>query len=274
MDITDLTVVSRMRRADELARVLDCKFEKPGAFPETSNVLVYGGFYEDLVLAQRLIEYSVNQNIYVLFTGVDICELQDAAIGNRTYYYALLEIFKAVKVLTLGRKAEDELKYLGVEPVASVVLPVEVDCEPDRDRKTLITYVPEGGFYGYIYRIPVLKRLAEVVDLVTYGARGGWFNDTSDIYRKALLNIRITRHDGQPHDLIAMAQMGIQSIVSYCDLPYMVGVANSESDDVMYGMTLTAIKNYQPDAGEIDEMKTYYRKRYSAENSRRSFERV
>ena len=274
MDIKDLTVVSRMRRANELARVLDCRFEKPGGFPDTSNIIVYGGFYDDLILADRLAKYLSGRNIYVLFTGVDICELQDAAIGARAYYYALLDIFKRVRVLALGKRAEDELKYLGVEPVGSVILPVEVECEPDADRTALITYVPEDGFCGYLYRIPVLKRLAAVKNIVTYGARGGWFDDTTEIYRKALLNIRITRHDGQPYDVIAMAQMGIQSIVSYCDFPYMVSVANSDSDDVMYGMTLTAINNYKPDAGEIDEMKTYYKTRYSAESARRSIERI
>ena len=268
MDIRDLTVVSRMRRADELAAVLGCGFERPGVFPDTANILIYGGFYDDLILAERFLSYT-GKTVYVLFTGVDICELQDAILGTRNYYYALLEILKGIKVLTVGRRAESELEYLGVKPAGSVVLPVEVDCEPDAERTAVISYVPDDPFYRFLYRTDVVERLAVAnKDIELYRT------DPVSHFKRAYLNVRLTRHDGQPYDVIALAQMGIQSVVSYLDFPYMVSVADTDNPDIVYGMALNAIKNYKPDAGEIGEMRDYYRERYSAEKARASFELI
>jgi len=275
--------------ADRLAQQLNCPFQQlPSmALPETDNVLFIGAFPGDLQKIDSLNDFEV----YVLFVGSDVLDLQKA-VENKNEN--CIRALKDCHILCVADHLKIELEELGIE-VEKVITLVPVpypDIEFKSERKGILVYMPSDlPFKRNLFRFNEVKRLAESLPEYDFHVYGGsnneapyenWYtleacssNQKEKLMSKIFLNLRITRHEGWPQDVIRLAQIGIPSIVSSFEAIHMIKVSN---DDKILEGAYKAIKEYGSGdptgikkAQELENMKKYYREKYSIKKMIREF---
>lgn len=274
--------------ADRLAQQLDCPFQQlPSmALPETKNVLFVGAFPGDLQKIDSLSDFEV----YVLFVGSDVLDLQKAVENKNERCIGAL---KDCHILCVADHLKLELEELGIE-VERVITLVPVpypDIEFKSERKGILVYMPSDlPFKRNLFRFNEVKKLAESLPDYDFHVYGGSNNEApyenwytyEDLNPKELskiiISIRISRHEGWPQDVIRLAQVGIPSIISSFEAIHMIKVSN---DDKILEGAYKAIKEYGSGdptgikkAQELENMKKYYREKYSIKKMIKKFQEL
>ena len=300
MDLKDITIMSWGcatigGHADRLAKQLDCPFQQLPSMvlPETRNILFVGAFPGDLQKIDSLRPLN-NYEIYVLFVGSDVLDLQKA-VENKNEN--CIRALKGCHILCVADHLKVELEELGIEVEKVITLvPQDIpDVQFENNRKGILVYMPSDlPFKRNLFRFNEVKRLAESLPEYDFHVYGGsnneapyenWYTyetltpkEEIKLLSKIILNLRVTRHDGMPQTLIRLAQVGIQSIVSSFESLYMIKVPN---DEKVLEETYKVIKEYGSDdltgikkRKELEDMRKYYIDKFSTKAMIKKFQEL